>query len=367
MDFRKPLTEREILDRLRRGELTLSPLTLEDVQLLEGSEDTGVDAVITLSWQGNRYRFGAEVERLWTPRAVAQAADQIQRNAGAQRLLPLVIVPYLNEERLRELEVRSLSGIDLCGNGVVLVPGDLLVFRTGSPNLFRWEGQIKNVYRGASSIVARTFVLVREFPSVGEVLREIRQRGGEVTFPTVSKVCNRLEQDLVIERAPGETPPSRRLCVVQPEKLLDLLRDNYAPPKSIRTFTGKFAGPPEGLIQRLCTWERGEGRRVVLTGESSTGAYAVMAREPAQSFFCSDVKGALEALGEEVTETGRFANVRFLETKEEFVYFDRRPGLVASPVQTYLELATGEKREKETAEQVRRFLLSEPPATELPR
>jgi hypothetical protein len=39
------------------------------------------------------------------------------------------------------------------------------------------------------------------------------------------------------------------------------------------------------------------------------------------------------------------------------VYFDRRPGLVASPIQAYLELARGDKREKKTADQVRRVIL----------
>ena len=47
----------------------------------------------------------------------------------------------------------------------------------------------------------------------------------------------------------------------------------------------------------------------------------------------------------------------FTETKDNTVYFDRRPGLVASPVQTYLELVTGDKRSQETAEQLRRPIL----------
>jgi len=89
-----------------------------------------------------------------------------------------------------------------------------------------------------------------------------------------------------------------------------------------------------------------------------------MAREPERSFYCSDAAGLQKELGADFTETERFANVRLLETKEDFVYFDRRPGLLASPVQTYLELATGEKREKETAEQVRRFILGELSAKE---
>ena len=59
----------------------------------------------------------------------------------------------------------------------------------------------------------------------------------------------------------------------------------------------------------------------------------------------------------DLEETSRFPNVELLETDEDFVYFDMRDNLAASPVQTYLELARGDKREQETAEQVRKAIL----------
>jgi hypothetical protein len=364
MEIRKPLAEAEILAEIRRDGWGLSPLTVQ-VEVLSGSRDTGLDATVTIAWEGKSYRFGAAVQRLWTPKAVRGTADQLLR-AAPDQLLPLIIVPYLGEERLRELERRGVSGIDLCGNGVVVVPGELLVFRSGSPNRFRWEGRIKNVYRGTSAVVARVFLVAGGFPSVGDALDRIRALGGEVTLPTVSKVCKSLEDDLVIERAKGEAPSSRRLRLLQPEKLLDLLRENYVPPEVTRTFCGKFAGSLESLVQRLLAWEEETGRKAIRTGAGSVEAYAVMAREPVQTFYCSDLVGLRKSLGDALTETERFPTVKIFETKEELVYFDRRPELVASPVQTYLELATGEKREKETAEQVRRFILSQPPSTQRP-
>jgi hypothetical protein len=359
MDTRQIATEAEILARLRRGDIDLPPLEVEKVEVLGGAGDTGLDALITFGWQKKRYRFAAEVRRLWTPKAVTEAAGQIQRTAASQRLSPLVIVPYLDQERLRELEARGISGIDLCGNGIVVVPGELLVFRTGTPNRYRWEGRIKNVYRGASAMVARAFLLTGGFRSVGEALDKLRALGGEVTLPTVSKVCKNLEQDLVIERARGETPTSRSLRLLQPGKLLDLLCENYEPPELTTFLSGKFAVSPGALVETLQAWEKKKGRKVVRTGASSVEGYAVMAREPVETFYCTDALELKKGLGKEFTETERFANVRFLETQDESVYFDRRSSLLASPVQTYLELATGEKREKETAEQVRRFILRE--------
>jgi hypothetical protein len=124
-----------------------------------------------------------------------------------------------------------------------------------------------------------------------------------------------------------------------------------------RTFSGKYELPPEALRERLAKAESEGGSRIILTGASSVDAYAVMAREPVQSFYCTDIEKVMTSLDGDLRETERFANVTFQETRDDFVYFDRRPGLLASPIQTYLELAKGDKREQETAEQVRRVVL----------
>jgi len=60
-------------------------------------------------------------------------------------------------------------------------------------------------------------------------------------------------------------------------------------------------------------------------------------------------------------ETNRFPNVEFLETDDPTVYFDRRdtgPIPIISPLQAYLELSKGGKREKEAAEPLRGDLLA---------
>jgi hypothetical protein len=336
-----------------------------------------LDAILTLGWRDRTYRFGVEARRLWTPKVVAEAVDTAKRHvslgeegllggAAGEPLYPLVVVPYLKEEWLRKLEAQEVSGIDLCGNGVVIVPEEFLVLRTGFPNRFRWEGTIKNVYRKNSSIVARVFLLVPQFNSVNAVWQQLRERGGAVSLATVSKVCKSLVDDMIIERfRPKPEPgtlvsylgPAPALRLLQPEKLLDLLGDNYTLPAVSRTFQGKSQLDPQEFRMRLQEWAERGGARVVMTGASSTEAYAVMAREPVQSFYCSDLDGAIKSLGNDIRETDRFANVRLLETRDEFVYFDRRPGLGASPIQSYLELRAGDKRERETADLVRRVIL----------
>ncbi len=380
MASRQVVTEADLRKLLQERKLNFPPLRIEEVQTISPTSELAewleVDTLLTLRWRERSYYFIVEIKRLWTPKVLSEAVHRVSRwvsrsgpalraRFGWERIYPFLLVPYLSEEWLVKLEGEGVSGVDLCGNGVV-VADDLLVMRTGFPNRFRWKTTIKNVYRKNSSIAARTFLLVPRFNSVNEVLEEIRKRGGEVTLPTVSKVCKSLEDDLVLERVrrtpalrlPRERPRTEpALRLLQPEKLLDLLAENYAPPVLGRTFKGKCSLRPEELRARLAAWEEGGGGRVVLTGASSVEAYAVMAREPMQSFYCSDLDGAVRSLGDDLRETERFANVTLLETRDAFVYFDRRPDLWASPIQSYLELVAGDKRERETAEQVRRAVL----------
>jgi len=186
---------------------------------------------------------------------------------------------------------------------------------------------------------------------------EIESRGGIISQATVSKVCASLDQDLVIERTKGQVPRTRSLRLLQPAKLLDLLTENYAPPVINQRLTAKITLTPGQFCSRVMAWRSDADEQATLTGSSSVGHYAVMAREPIQSLYCSNLESLLKWLGPDVEEASRFANVEFLATDEDFVYFDARDDLAASPVQTFLELMQGDKREQETAEQLRRTIL----------
>jgi hypothetical protein len=363
MNYRKSLTESEIFSEIRNERLCFPPLVIEEAipEVRNATSDYPkyVDAIIKARWGERRFEFVAEINSLSTPKIISGAIHQIRGLARSFQVLPLLIVPYLNPDRLAELELQGVSGIDLCGNGVVVVPGELLIYRTGKPNRFPSVGTIKNVYRGTSSIIARLFLVIPELGSVQEALNAIRRRGGEVTLGTVSKVTSSLEDDLIIERKSSPTrKSSRQLRLLQPDALLDKLAENYESPDPVVEFTGKCRLPIPELEDRLRRWEDQAKGKVVRTGESSVNAYAVMAREPVESFYCSNLSKLLEELGTDVSAADRFPNVRFVETNDDVVYFDRRSQCMASPIQVYLELANGDKRQQETATQVRRTILA---------
>ncbi|HTU21553.1 MAG TPA: hypothetical protein VMG10_26180 [Gemmataceae bacterium] len=353
----KPPKLSEMLDLVLRDKLQLPPLSFSCEVFAPSPADLARHPVVRLLWGGRLFRFVIECQRVSSARAVSGAIAFLNYYSTPPELYPLVMVPYLPEERLAELLAQQVSGIDLCGNGVVVVPNELLVYRTGCPNRFRSEAEIKNVFRGDSSLVARAYLLVPEYASVQAAQREIEKRGGKLVLATVSKVCKSLEAMLIIERKRSKGTAARHLRLLQPDKLLDLLKANYVAPAVTKTVRGKTKLAPEIFRKELAA-RISERTRLVQTGFGSVAAYAVMATEPMQYFYCTDLDATIERLAGAFEPTDRFANVTFLETKEAAGYFDSRPGLVASPIQVYLELATGDKRSQETAEQLRRNILA---------
>ena len=361
LQYREIPRQSEMFQLLAQGRVDTSPLKLLAVKC----EPVGkprprtrkADATIELGWGRKAFRFAVECQAVSTPKEIAAAAETAKRNSSPPRSFPMVVVPYLPESQLRLLQDQQVSGIDLCGNALIAVPDEILVSRTGSPNNFRRAGVIKNVYRKNSSIVPRVFLLKPQYDSITEVMDEIKCRGGSITQATVSKVCNSLDQDLVIERTKGQLPRTRSLRLIQPDKLLELLIENYAPPQINQRLTAKTTFTPDEFCRRLAKGGTGADLKVAITGSSSAGQYAVMAREPILSFYCSNLERLLKRLGPDLEQTSRFPNIELLETDEDFVYFDTRDNLAASPVQTYVELMQGDKREQETAEQLRKVIL----------
>jgi hypothetical protein len=85
-----------------------------------------------------------------------------------------------------------------------------------------------------------------------------------------------------------------------------------------------------------------------------------MQRGDLLSVYCPSLEMLLERLTG--NRTDRFPNVELIETDDETVYFDAREDAGfwwVSPVQVYLELMAGDKRDRETAEQVRSLIFKD--------
>lgn len=344
------LTEAEILDRIAlspdfpplRGFIEEFNPTL----FLNGSEKSA-DLVLALEWQNQRRRFVVEFKGQSAPSYLAGAIEQARAYAAAKPdLLPLVIVPYLGPGSLERLIAAGVSGLDLCGNGVINIPGEWFVFRTGEKNRFPSSLPIKNIYRGASSIVARVFLLRPNYQSVNEIRDEILSRKGDVSLSTVSKVLKALQEDLIISR-------NDEIRLLQPERLLEQLQNSYRRPRAKPRLQGKINNIGEFLRTAA---QIADINKALIARRSQTPYVVLPSSNEITSFYVSSSAPFLK----EFEETSRFPNVEFLETDDPTVYFDRRgtsPPII-SPVEAYLELSNGGKREQEAAAPLRTNLLA---------
>lgn len=172
------VSEQTILEALQNEQVQLPPLTIRLLQQRQvvrspvGGDPFGIDAIIAASWDARSWQFAAELKSLATPQAFQNAVGVIQPTAQQVGLNPMVVMPYLSPDSIAALENKRVSGIDLCGNGVVIVPGELLVVRTGRPNRFPQSAPIRNVYRGDSSLVARAFLSQPEYRAVSAVAQD---------------------------------------------------------------------------------------------------------------------------------------------------------------------------------------------------
>ncbi len=357
------ITEKDLLKRLENGQIALPPLVLavspHETQAVE-DRATKADAIIQVSWGDQQEDFAVEFKAGSTPKIIREAMYRVRAAAQELSLNPMVVVPYLSEAALSELERESVSGVDLSGNGIVTVPRRFYVYRTGKPNQLPRSAPNKNIYRGNTSMVARLFLLQPTFSRVTEILEAINRRhflsvwaGSPMTLSTVSKALKELENDLIVGRDSSGTK------LLQPEKLLERLVENYTTPKMRRTVNWKLPASVSGMTEEdILKKAFASSIPAVITGAGSVSRYAVMQSGGTVLIYCADLEGWLADLPGGQSE--RFPSISVMETEEASVYFDSRPeaGKVwASPVQTYLELMAGDKRDRETALQVKAAIL----------
>ena len=72
------------------------------------------------------------------------------------------------------------------------------------------------------------------YGSVNEIARAIQMLGGGLSLSAVSKVLKGLEEELIIEKS------CAGIALLQPEKLLQKLGENYRPPKIFETLKLKI-------------------------------------------------------------------------------------------------------------------------------
>ena len=352
------LSESAAREKVVKGGIDFPPLQLEvlatDVITAPGRR---VDWIVELTWREERAQFAVEYVRVSTPKNLRTALDQLISSRGdlvsfyeRGPLLPMIMAPFLGKDDLNELEKADVSGLDFSGNGVVIVPDKWFIYRSGEPNLYPSSATIKRIYQGKSSLVGRVLMVEPRFSRISDLRDEIKTRGATITLGTVSKVLNGLDQDLIVSRKEG-------VDLLQPDLLLDRLAMNYDLPDDLERNTGYLPDAAD-LLQAMSRVSDESEVKIAASGSARYGQMPSDRFPPIYVESFEQVANKLEDLGFQWTRA--FANCEFLATRDLLVYFDRRKeeGVYwTSPVQTYLELAIGGKREQEIAKEMRPRLL----------
>lgn len=352
MNENKQIREALMLSRLQEGAVLLPPLMVKSCRVLDAAD--GADARVELTVPGGLegFRFVVELKARATPQSIQLAAAQA-KSAAKSGEWPMIQVPFLSDERLGELEQEGVSGVDLCGNGVVIVPGRLYVMRSGAPNRYRDSRPLSNPYRGRSAMVARMLLQCPEWNSLSELAEAVKTTGAKLSLPQVSKAVQALCEDLIASKRAGV------ITLKEPMRLLDRLASEW---RGLPVRGRQALRLPAGLdwaraltASPSLTW--------AVTGESSATRYAMFSQGGARRVAVSDLPTAITLLGGQPESVPNFADVELLETEEPGLYFGNavdEGGLRwASRLQTWLELQSGDARQQVAAKDLRSRILTE--------
>jgi hypothetical protein len=210
-------------------------------------------------------------------------------------------------------------------------------------------------------MVGRGFFVYSDFQTVQDIRATINQRNllvnrwnkKPMSLSTVSKVLKTMVDDLIITR-------TETIRLLQPDKLLEKLSENYNPPDVKDRIRLKLPENSKSILKLLSEQSKQLELPLIASGTSSATRYTVMQRGDLLTVYCPKVEMLLEKLPG--SQSDRFPNLELLETEDEPVYFDARQEdgfWWASPLQVYMELMVGDKRDQETAEQLKAVILND--------
>lgn len=348
----KQTREALMLSRLEEGAVLLPPLVVKSCSVLNAADKADARVELALPGGLEGFRFVVESKARSTPQTIQLAMVQAE-SAAKSGEWPMIQVPFLSADRLEELEREGVSGVDLCGNGVVIVPGRLYVMRSGAPNRYRDSRPLSNPYRGRSAMVARVLLQCPEWNSLSELAEAVKTTGAKLSLPQVSKAVQALCEDLIASKRAGV------IILKEPMRLLDRLGSEW---RGLQVRQRQGLRLPAGLdwagvltSNPLLKWAIG--------GESSVTRYAMFSQGGARRIAVSDLPLAMTLLGGQSEPVPNFADVELLETEEPGLYFgnavDERGVRWASRLQTWLELQSGDARQQVAAKDLRLQILKE--------
>lgn len=356
------MREWNLIEHLLKADEVLSPLLRESV--LPTTDGGGqADAFLTARLPTNAseyFLFLVEVKSLSTPQMVHQAILQIKKYVTERNdpdVFPMILVPFLSEKMLEELETAEVSGIDLCGNGIIIIPNRLLIYRTGNKNLHPESRPVSNPFKGKSAIVGRSFLTESiifgstGFDTLGILREDIQNQGVKISLAQVSKAVSALQQERILGSR------GRSIYLLDPDKLMEQLLASWKPEIKKRVYLRL----PDS-VSSLKRLNKVSDLDWAVTGGSSIKHYTNFAQGGALQVAVSSLKKALDQLDGKVEDIPNFADIELIESSEPSYYHanqkDDEGVRWANRLQTWLELSKGDARQRDAALEIRNQIIA---------
>lgn len=347
------LNESSMISRFQAGEVLLAPVMVREVvpeYKIRGGDSVDVRLEVGIPGQTGSFRLAVESKSRSTPEIIRSAIAQV-KSATMAGEWPMIQVPYLSPTQLDELEKAAVSGVDLCGNGVIHIPGRLYVVRSGQPNQFPDSRPLNNPYRGRSAMVARTLLQNPQWSSLTELAAAIETAGAKLSLPQVSKAVQAMKEDLIVVKNAG------CITLIDPLRLLDKLDSEWRMP-NIRSRQAVRIPSDRDWVSALSS---NSSLKWAVTGESSAGHYTMFSQGGPRLLAVSSASLAMTLLNGKREQVPSFADVELIETDAPDFYFgneiDAEGIRWASRLQTWLELKAGDARQQDAARDLRTQIL----------
>jgi len=92
-NIRKIPTGKEMIEQLRRGKVSLPPLS---ICFLE-EQPKALDAYVEASWRKNTARFAIECKSISTPRAFRDGLNLLRSMSLPKGYLPMLVMPFFSD------------------------------------------------------------------------------------------------------------------------------------------------------------------------------------------------------------------------------------------------------------------------------
>jgi len=356
------MTEWSIIEYLLQTRDLLPPLQRESV-LTEDEGLAGADAMLTAFLRGQpmeQFLFLIEIKSKSNPQIVQSAIHQIKASHAKKNdpgMHPMIVVPYLAEERLQELEEAGVSGIDMCGNGIINIPGRLSIFRTGNENQYPESRPVRNPFQGKTAMVARAFfaepVFLSEktkFDTLGALQQAVVAGGIDISLSQVSKAVSALEEERLIGSQ------GRAIYILDPDRIMERLAVFWKPQVKRR-----FYLKHSERLSALKKLTQHSSLKWAITGTSSVSHHTPFAQGGPIQVAVSKASEAIKLLEGKEESVPSFADLELLETDEPGHFFENQIDVGgirwASLLQTWIELKNGDARQQDAARAVQDQIL----------